>query len=311
MLSVIIPAHRAGPELERCLAALHGCGPDEVLVVTETPEVESTVERHGFRCLRRTGKGPAAARNLGAQHARGEVLVFIDSDVEVTPSTLRQLEAALQPGIDAVFGSYDDNPLHVNVCSLYANLRHHYVHQTSPRETGTFWTGCGAIRRAVFLDFGGFSTAYEEPSIEDIDLGMRLYASGRRVLLCPEIQVTHCKRWTLASLLSADILRRALPWTRRLLQAQRVPAVLNLGWSSRLSAGAAWLAVLGLAWRSPVVVPCLGLVAVLNAGLVALFLRRGGLAKGLGCCALHVLYFLYSSATFAAVSGAFWLRKLL
>lgn len=307
MLSVIVPAHRAGPELDRCLAALRRCEPAEVLVVAEGPEVITAAVYFGFRALVRTGKGPAAARNLGAQEASGDILVFIDSDVEVTPSTLRQLESALQPGVDAVFGSYDDDPLYDNVCSLYANLRHHYVHQTSPRETGTFWTGCGAIRREVFLAFGGFSTAYVEPSIEDIDLGMRLHAAGRRVLLCPEIQVTHCKRWTLASLLSADIFRRALPWTRRLLEVRRVPAVLNLGWSSRLSAVAAWLAVVGLAARPLLAVASLGLLAALNAGLVSLFLRRGGLAKGLGCCALHFLYFLYSSATFGAVLVA---RKL-
>lgn len=306
MLSVIVPAHRAGPELERCLSALHGA---EVWVVASgpAPGVAEAARRHGFRVLHQPAKGPAAARNLGAEAASGDILVFLDSDVEVTPTTLQKLEQAMEQA-DAVFGSYDDAPVHRNVCSLYANLRHHYVHQTSPRETGTFWTGCGAIRRQVFRDFGGFCTDYEEPSIEDIDLGMRLHAAGRRILLCPDIQVTHCKSWSLPSLLTVDIFRRAVPWTRRLLQLKRVPAVLNLGWTSRLSAFAAWLAVAGLLIEPWLALIALGAVVGLNAELMALFLKKGGALKGLGCCALHVLYYLYSSATFAAVMISCWGR---
>ncbi len=300
MLSVIVPAHRAGPELERCLSALPTDA--DVLVVASgpAPGVADAARRHGFRVLHQPAKGPAAARNLGAENAAGDILVFLDSDVEVGPTTLHQLQQAMQQA-DAVFGSYDDAPLHRNVCSLYANLRHHHVHQTSPRETGTFWTGCGAIRREVFFDFGGFCPSYEAPSIEDIDLGMRLHAKGRRILLCPEIQVTHLKCWTLPTLLTVDIFRRALPWTRLLLQLDRVPAVLNLGWSSRLSAVAAWLAVVGLMIKPSLAVVALAAVAGLNAELMALFIRQGGPVKGLACCALHVFYFLYSSATFAVV----------
>lgn len=292
MLTVIVPAHQSGPELERCLSALRGA---DVLVVASgpAPGVAEAARRHGFRVLHQRAQGPAAARNLGAEVATGDGLVFVDSDVEVTPTTLRQLQQALEQA-DAVFGSYDDAPLHRNVCSLYANLRHHYVHQTSPRETGTFWTGCGAIRRELFLAHGGFRTTYQEPSIEDIELGMRLHAAGRRILLCPEIQVTHLKRWTLPTLLRTDIFLRALPWTRLLLRSKHVPAVLNLGWSNRLSAVAAWLALV----KPSLALPAL---AVLNTGLVRLFVRRGGLLKGLGCCGLHVFYYLYSSATFAGV----------
>ena len=52
-----------------------------------------------------------------------------------------------EPGIAAVFGSYDDEPGAPNLVSQYRNLLHHFVHQTGRTEASTFWTGCGAVRR--------------------------------------------------------------------------------------------------------------------------------------------------------------------
>ena len=72
-LAVVVPAADRPASLERCLSALGAgsCVPDE-LVVQQGP----------------AGAGPAAARNLGAAATRAEVLVFVDSDVEVRPDAL-------------------------------------------------------------------------------------------------------------------------------------------------------------------------------------------------------------------------------
>src|SRR5205814_2113371 len=120
--------------------------------------------------------------------------------------------------------------------SQYKNLLHHYVHQTGRAEAGTFWAGCGAIRREVFLAAGGFAaSAYPRPSIEDIELGVRLTRGGRRVVLRPEIQATHLKAWTLASVVRSDVLDRAIPWTRLVLDEGRLPDDPNLPPSHRLT----------------------------------------------------------------------------
>lgn len=75
-----------------------------------------------------------------------------------------------EPDIAALFGSYDDNPGETTFLSQYRNLLHHFVHQQGCEDASTFWAGCGAIRREVFLSIGGFDEGYVRPAIEDIEL---------------------------------------------------------------------------------------------------------------------------------------------
>ena len=61
-----------------------------------------------------------------------------------------------------------------NFLSQYKNLLHHFVHQGSSSDATTFWAGCAAVDRKVFVDIGGFDAArYDQPSIEDIEMGYR------------------------------------------------------------------------------------------------------------------------------------------
>ncbi|MCH8154520.1 MAG: glycosyltransferase, partial [Proteobacteria bacterium] len=116
----------------------------------------------------------ARARNRGALKASGEFLAFIDADVVVHDDTLARMVAAFgaNPGVAGVFGCYDDSPDDSGFISQYKNLAHRYVHQDSHGEVPTFWSGCGAIRRSVFIEFGGFDEErYPRPAIEDIELG--------------------------------------------------------------------------------------------------------------------------------------------
>ena len=104
--------------------------------------------------------GPAAARNHGARHARGEILFFVDADVVVAPGAVEHVMRVLSrdPDVAAVFGSYDASPPQPSIVSQYRNLLHHFVHQEGNPEASTFWAGCGAVRRAVFEAVGGLST---------------------------------------------------------------------------------------------------------------------------------------------------------
>jgi GT2 family glycosyltransferase len=315
-LSVIIPVHNGGDDLHRCLSALAASTrlPDEVIVVDDasTDGSGDLARRRGARvvCLDGSPHGPAFARNRGAETAQGDILVFCDADVTVHPDTLARVERYLveHPEIAALFGSYDDAPPARGLVTRYKNLLHHYVHQHGRREAFTFWAGCGAIRREVFVTLGGFDEGYTRPAIEDIELGARLRRAGYRVWLCPDVQVTHLKRWTFASLLRSDILDRAIPWACLILHDARLPADLNLDVRSRLSALTAWatLVSLALGFWSPWawIGMLLGLVALgaLNADLYRFFARQGGMGFAVGAVGLHALYLLYSSLTFALVA---------
>lgn len=309
---MVIPVHDGGAKFQRVLQALAASSrmPDEIIVVDDASRDSSTdiARSLGAQVLAIPGKpvGPAAARNQGANAAKGEILVFIDADVAVHSDTLALIEAAFSacPVIDALFGSYDDTPADHSLVSLYKNLEHHYVHQHSKPDASTFWAGCGAVRREVFLSAGGFDESFSRPSIEDIELGIRLKQAGYCIRLCPDIQATHLKRWTLANLLRSDIYDRAIPWTRLILTTRQMPPDLNLDWKSRLSAFFAWFSILclGLAIRFPLalsgVLLSIVIIVILNIYLYQFFFQKNGILFSVGAGLLHILYFLYSSLAF-------------
>ena len=295
--------------------------PDELIIVDDasTDGSAQLAARFGtvVVCQNHRPIGPARARNLGAGQSQGDILLFLDADVMVHTNTLELVERHFteHPEIAALFGSYDDRPPHRNWVSLYKNLQHHFVHHQSQREASSFWTGVGAVRRDVFLRLGGFASSYSRPSIEDIELGVRLKASGYRIHVCPDVQVTHLKRWNIYSLLRTDILDRAIPWTRLIYSTSRLPIDLNLDWKSRLSALCVWgllvFFILGLwfpfVWIG---VPALaGFLIAANFPLYRFFYQRGGLWFAAGAVLLHFFYFFYSSLTFGLVSIEYLLSK--
>jgi GT2 family glycosyltransferase len=268
----------------------------------------AVARRLGAQVVRLDGGpyGPAFARNRGSEVAHGDALVFVDADVVVHGDTLGRIRRCLadHPEVTALFGSYDDGPPNRMLVSRYKNLLHHYVHQHGKREACTFWAGCGAIRRETFVELGGFDERYRRPCIEDIELGARLRQAGFKVWLIPEIQATHLKRWTLGSLLRADIFNRAIPWTRLMMREGQVPVDLNLDVASRLSAVLAWGAVVSAVagfWRAWFLFGCpasLVVVGFINRRLYRFFASKGGMGFAAGAAGLHFLYLLYSSATF-------------
>ena len=284
-LAAIIPATDAPPTLGRARAALEGGSrrPDQ-LIAQERPV-----------------GGPAAARNFAAAESEGDVLVFVDSDVEVHPDALRLIEQrfAADPDLTAVFGAYDDAPEDPGLTSRYRNLLHHHVHSGAAGEAETFWAGLGAIRRESFEEAGGFDAArYPHPSIEDIELGMRLRRRGEKVVLDPRIRGRHLKRWTPLSVARTDFARRGVPWVRLLLSEGSDSTALNLGWRQRLSAAAGVLLLGSLLARRPrLAAAALAANLALDRGLYALLFRHGGPRLLVAGIALHQLHQLCAAAS--------------
>jgi glycosyltransferase involved in cell wall biosynthesis len=362
-VSVVVPARDAAAHLTRCLDALSRShyARFEIIVVDDasTDATADIARAHGCKVLKLdTRSGPAAARNRGARAARGNVLLFVDADVEVRGDTLARAAAhfvtpnvmmmtnvgASKAGADenvvdasenvvAVFGSYDDAPAETNFASQFKNLFHHYTHQRSTRRASTFWAGCGAIRRDAFDAVGGFDARrYARPSIEDIELGYRLRRAEFGIALDPELQAKHLKRWTLASLVRADVLDRAAPWSRLILEGEGMIDELNLRVAGRVSVALVLLASSLLAFAPFLFAPFLfalapappaawllasslaalaliAVVIVINRDLYRYFLRLRGARFAAASCAMHLLYFLYGGATFALCFFAHALRR--
>ena len=320
-ISVIVPFHNAAATLEACLDAILRAAPVrplEVIAVDDGSDDPSAdiCKNRGVQVLRmETRSGPAAARNRGAAVARGDYLYFLDADVIMEPENPAKLLRCFErdPDLAAVFGSYDTSPAAPNFLSQYRNLLHHAVHQKANPDARTFWAGCGAVRRDLFLEQGGFDAdRYPEPSIEDIELGLRLHRRGHPIRLEKNLFVTHLKTWRFCSMLRTDILRRAWPWSLLILERGNEVNDLNLGAADRASGGLVCLAaaLLPLALFDPrtaaIAAAALCGVLVLNRKLYRFFARERGLFFLLRVIPMHLLYFLTGSLAYAA--AAVWVH---
>ncbi len=309
-LSVVVPVRNGGRDFERCLRRLRDSllTDFELIVVDDgsTDDSASSARKAGALVVTiPTPQGPAAARNLGAKAAGASLIFFLDADVAVHPETLSRAMAKFEadPGLAALFGSYDDAPASPGLVSQYRNLLHHFVHQNGPfldetRPVHTFWTGCGLIRRDLFLEFGGFDPSlYPRPAIEDIELGYRLTRAKHRIVLARDVLATHMKRWSLFEMVRTDIFRRGVPWMLLIKRTGIVETDLNVKFNQKASVALTGLTLLATAFS--VVIPWSGLVAgaglasivALNRPFFAFLARRRGFAFAAAALPLHLLYY--------------------
>jgi hypothetical protein len=144
-----------------------------------------------------------------------------------------------------------------------------------------------------------------------VELGHRVRRLGYRIVLRPEIQCTHLKRWTLRGVLTGDFRDRGVPWTRMLIQngLATKTRTLNLRTVEKLNTVLVWvgLALYGAAalWRSwpaaAVATVCLLVVIWLNRSLYGFFMRTRGLWFAIAVVPLHTLYYVNNG--FAVLYG--------
>lgn len=309
-LSVIVPVRDGEHYLASSLPALRASDlppSDWELIVVDDSSLDGSAElasQYADRVVRLTSgpRGAAFARNRGVDVARGEVLVFIDADVCVHRDTLRRLSETLsrESKVSAVFGAYDLNPTADGLVSEYRNLFHRYVHERDAGDAVTFWAGCGAMRRAVFAQGGGFDENRGAEALEDIELGYRLTALGHRMVLRPEIQGQHLKRWTLRTMVFTDVRDRGIPWMRLLLRRNRhIGATLNIKTSEQLCtllaavaylAMGAWLWSREMTWLNTALIAGFAIL-VMNAPLFTWFARHRDWWFAIRLVPLRLLYY--------------------
>lgn len=198
LFSVVIPTYNRWPILEKCLTALEEQTPSgeiegyEVVVVddgsTDGTPARLRQEASRFphvRLIEQAHGGPAEGRNRGVDHARGDVIVFIDSDLVVTPVFLLSHARALQRS-----WTQRGNRL----CFTYgavintANFEDPSAERHKLRDLSWayFATGNVAIDRAVLQQSGLFDTSFRLYGWEDLELGERLRQMGVELVKCPE-----------------------------------------------------------------------------------------------------------------------------
>ena len=196
--SIVIPTYNRKPILEKCLRALekqHFSDTQvegyEVVVVDDgsTDETLSWLAQEPglphVRLLEQAHQGPAAARNLGVEQARGEWIIFIDSDLVVTPVFLQAhadalVNGAAKLGSDRLF-TYGAV---INTCNFDNPESEPY--KITDFSAAYFATGNVAIARKWLVEAGLFDTQFQLYGWEDLELGVRLKKLGLTLIKCPE-----------------------------------------------------------------------------------------------------------------------------
>ena len=137
----------------------------------------------------------------------------------------------------------------------------------------------------------------------------------RSIVLDPELQVKHLKKWTLASLVATDVTRRAIPWTLVWMERRRLQKDLNFSYDQRIGAMVSVAIVFAtlLGYRESVSVVrgrhIVVIAYLLNQSLFKLLYDKGGARLAIGGFLLQQLYYLYSLVGLAAGSALYFLRS--
>ena len=110
--SVIIPAYNAKKTISFTLEALlsqEGIEAGEVIVVDDgsSDNTADLVKKYPVRLIQQANKGPASARNYGVREAKGEIVLFTDSDCIPQPGWLKAMTDPFQDeSVHGVKGIY-------------------------------------------------------------------------------------------------------------------------------------------------------------------------------------------------------------
>jgi peptidoglycan/xylan/chitin deacetylase (PgdA/CDA1 family)/GT2 family glycosyltransferase len=134
--------------------------------------------------------GRASAVNRGAAEARGELLLFLDDDMEAHPRLLLEHDRSHRRGADVVLG---DIPLHPDSPSTFLSAAvgawagersKALLEGDKPLALHDLLSGQMSMRRELFLRVGCFDSDFTRGGtfgMEDLDLGLRLASGGYRI----------------------------------------------------------------------------------------------------------------------------------
>lgn len=202
--SIVIPTYNRLPILQKALRALEIQTFDSQLVdhyeviVVDDGSIDGTIEwLHSARpelphlkIYEQAHKGASAARNLGVEQAIGDTIIFIDSDIVVTPSFLQCHAAVLtqeQQGLgnDKVF-TYGAV---INTANFEEPTSEPY--KIIDFSNAYFATTNVAIAKHWLVDVGLFDLGFDLYGWEDLELGVRLKNCGIKMVKCPEAMGYH------------------------------------------------------------------------------------------------------------------------
>ena len=203
--SVVVPTYNRPTQLAACVDALRRVerpgGALEIVVVNDggvplpTELSAPTGARDGgweLRVIEQANAGPAAARNAGANAARGALLAFTDDDCLPERQWLTAFDSALHAEPAALAGGRTINAIPSVFAETSQLLADFVAAYFDGGARGRFFTSNNmAVSREHFLAAGGFDASFPFSAGEDRELGDRWSAQGRPSVAVPDAIVQH------------------------------------------------------------------------------------------------------------------------
>lgn len=211
MISIIIPVYNRRKDLEKCLNSIRGQLYEnyEIIVVDDnSSERIDDLLIEGDTCIRNEiNLGPAYSRDIAYLRAVGDILLFLDSDVELLPECLSRVEIFLNEykKIGCLGGSGPPDATGCDVRFIKAKYYYKSGRNDSVECTESFFTGrntidCDhiesafmAVPKMVFKELGGFDPYWFYMG-EDREFCIRVKRSGYRVVACWPTRAIHHER---------------------------------------------------------------------------------------------------------------------
>jgi len=200
MISVIIPAYNAEKLISACLDALINQTMDlsvyEIIVVDDGSTdrtVEIVKSFKNVRLIQQENKGPAAARNNGVKHAKGDIVLFTDSDCVPEKDWIEKMTQAFRDHSDivGVKGAYKSKQKELAARFVQVEYEDKYDVLLRDKYIDFIDTYSAAFKRDVFLQFDGYDISFPLACAEDVELTFRMFSKGHKMVFNPKAIVYH------------------------------------------------------------------------------------------------------------------------
>lgn len=205
-LSVVVPVFNSENTLRSCLQAIKNSSFSniELIVVDDgsTDQSASIAKQFADKIvLHGRNLSRIQARNTGMEHASGDIIAFIDSDIVIGKNSLEIVSRYFKENADvtAITGLLSDQHPNQDFFSQYKNLYMNYVFKKLPKTVTFLFGSIFAIRKsAAVIMVNTF------PKGEDTALGQELSRNGEKISFLRNLEVVHLKKYTFLSWIKND-----------------------------------------------------------------------------------------------------------